>query len=148
MNKPSKRYGNQSKETEGALVSARFHLRGGKRYLQRGLPSAGMAALYEAVLCGMRYYITRHERCSAFVKNADLWDAALLFHALARAGVFEDPNAFNRLSLVVERALWEGYVSSDINATVVEVEKILKKLGVISCDENILLGGSRISYGS
>ncbi len=72
---------------EKALMCARLYLHGGKRRLQKGLAAAGLAALYDSVLFGMRYYIVRHKSCSAFVVNTDLWDAASLFHALTRAGI-------------------------------------------------------------
>jgi len=120
----------QMTEEDAALMRARLHLLGGKRRLQEGLSAAGLAALYDAILFGMRHYIARHERCASFVKDADLWDAVALYHALARAGVFDDPHAFNRLSLIVERALWQHSFSFDADATLAEVEKMLTKLGI------------------
>jgi hypothetical protein len=125
-------------EADAALMSARLYLRGGKRHLQKGSSAAGMAALYNAVLCGMRYYIAKHKRCAIFVENIDLWDAASLFHGLTRAGVFEDPLTFNRFSLMVERALWQETFSFDADATLAEVETMLTKLGVVSINESAL----------
>ena len=52
-----------------ALICARLYLRGGKRRLQAGYFRAGIAALYDAVLFGMRYYIARHKRCESFVEK-------------------------------------------------------------------------------
>lgn len=113
-----------------ALIRARLYLRGGKRRLQAGSPAEGIAALYHAVLFGMRYYIARHKSCESWVKSIDPWDAAGLFHALARVGLFDDPLTFNRFSLMVERALWQGPLLFDIDATLAEVEMMLTKLGV------------------
>ncbi len=118
-------------EAEAALMRARLHLHGGKRRLQAGLTAPGIAALYDSVLFGMRYYIARHKRCAAFVENTDLWDAASLFHALTRAGVFDDPRTFNRFSLIVERTLWQESFSFDVDTTLAEVEMMLSKLGVM-----------------
>jgi hypothetical protein len=118
------------------LVCARLSLRDGRRSIQKGFATAGVTALYDAVLFGMRYYIASHKRCTSFVKNVDLWDAASLFHALARAGVFEDPRAFNRFSLSVERALWQGTSAFDADSTLAEVETILKKLGIVLFNES------------
>ncbi|HEX5943274.1 MAG TPA: hypothetical protein VFY66_13415, partial [Anaerolineales bacterium] len=81
------------------------------------------------VLLGMRDYIARHEECASFVENTDPWDAAALYHALVRAGVFDDPLTFNRFSLIVERALWQGSFSFDVDSILAEVEKMLMKLG-------------------
>jgi hypothetical protein len=118
-----------------ALICARLYLRGGKRRLQAGYSKAGIAALYDAVLFGMRYYIARHKRCESFLGNTDPWDAPSLFHALARAGVFSDPLTLNRLSLMVERAIWQESVSFDPDSLIKEVEKMLMKLGVISFNQ-------------
>jgi len=127
-----------------ALLCARLYLRGGKRRLQKGLTAAGVIALYDSILFGMRYYIARHKRYELFLKTIDLWDAASMFQALTRAGVFEDLLIFNRFSLIVERALWQGSFSFDTNAVLTEVEKMLTTLGVMPFNENIPLKQSGI----
>jgi hypothetical protein len=109
-----------------ALLCARLNLRGAKRLLQRGTHRRGISALYDSVLFGMHYYVARHEGCA----DVDLADAAGIFQLLARVGVFEDQHAFNRLSLTVERALWQGSDSFDVNALLLEAEEMLAKLGV------------------
>ena len=118
-------------EAEAALRCARLNFRGGKRRLQKGLTTAGIVALYDSVLFGMRYYIASHKSCASFVQNTDPWDAASLFHALTRAGVFENSLTFNRFSLIVERALWQESFSFDAAVTLTEVENMLAKLDVI-----------------
>lgn len=123
-------------DARSMLVCARLNLRDGKRRIQKGFATAGVTALYDAVLFGMRYYIARHEPCASFVKGVDLWDAASLFHALARAGVFEDPLTFNRFSLIIERALWQGSSAFDADSTLAEVETMLKKLGIVPFNES------------
>lgn len=90
-----------------------------------------MIALYDSVLFGMRYYITQHNRCTAFAENVDLWDAASLFQALVRAGVFDDPLTFNRFHLLVERTIWQRTISIDISSILRNVEMILARLGVM-----------------
>jgi hypothetical protein len=103
---------------------------------------AGIVALYDALLFGMRYYIARQERCERIniVENIDLWDAVAMFHVLSRAGIFDDPHAFDRLSLIVERALWQESFSFDADAACSEVEKMLTKLGVMPFNESALPG--------
>src|ERR1044071_9632332 len=124
-------------DSRTALICARFNLRGGKRRLQKGLTAAGMVALYDSILFGMRYYITRHERCASLLDDIDLWDALNMFEALTRAGLFEDPLTFNRLSLIVERPLWQGSLSLEAKTVLMEVEKMLVTLGVLPFPENI-----------
>ena len=117
-------------EARTALICARLYLRGGKRRMEAGFSAEGVTALYHAVLFGMRYYIAKHKSCESWMKNIDPWDAPGLFHALARAGVFEDPLIFNRLSLLVERALWQKSFLSDTDSILIEFEKLLSKLGI------------------
>jgi hypothetical protein len=128
-----------------ALVCARLYLRGGKRHLRAGYSRAGIAALYDAVLFGMRYYIARHKSCESFVGTTDLWDAPGLFHALARAGIFNDPLTLNRFSLMVERALWQGSFSVDAESMLAEVETMLLRLGVLPFRESSLPGESPLT---
>jgi hypothetical protein len=127
-------------EADAALLRSRLHLRGGKRRLQKGLTAAGIVALYDSILFGMRYYIAKHQHCASFVENTDLWDAASLFQALVRAGVFDDAINFNRFSLNVERALWQESLSLDADSLLVEVETMLTKLGVMPFNESVLPG--------
>jgi len=111
-----------------ALLCARLNLHRAKLFLQKGSLTRGVSTLYDSVLFGMLYYVTRHEACT----DVDLGDATGLFHLLTRVGVFEDQHAFNRLSLTIERALWQGVNSFDANAILVEVEEMLTKLGVMT----------------
>ncbi|HET9591110.1 MAG TPA: hypothetical protein VFO91_20155 [Anaerolineales bacterium] len=71
---------------------------------------------------------------------ADLWDAVALYHALARAGVFEDPFRFHRFSQIVERVLWQESISIDAGAMLAEAELILTKLGVMPSGESAPTG--------
>lgn len=132
---------NKMPAPEAALINARLYLHRGKRWMQTGVTAAAIVALYNSVLYGMHYYIARHKRCAAFMEKTDLWDAIALYHALARAGVFDDPHTFNRFSRIVERALWRGSSLADSSVTLTEVEKLLTKLGVIPLDESLLPRG-------
>lgn len=131
-----------SKMTEArtALICARLHLRNGKRRLQKGFSVKAIAALYDAVWFGMLYHVARHEACASYMENAELWDASSVFYALTRAGVFEDQHAFNRLSLLVERAVWRQQAAFDTHAVILEVEQMLAKLGVIPFHDASLPG--------
>jgi hypothetical protein len=111
-----------------ALLCAQLNLRGARRLLQKGVVRRGVSALYDSVLFGMMYYVARHEGCAGM----DLGDATAIFHLLTRAGVFEDRKAFHRLSLTVERFLWQGSDTFVANAILVEVEDMLRRLGVLT----------------
>ena len=128
----------QATEELIALQCARRYLRRGKRHLQAGRNSAGLVALYDSLLFGMRYYVTKHKQCGRIMENIDLWDATHLFHALTQAGLFEDPLFFHRFSLLVERALWQPSISFDAKATLAETERMLTKLGILPFYESAL----------
>lgn len=114
------------KDAREALVCARVNLRGARRLLQKGSFRQGISTLYDSLLFGMMYYVTRHESCAGM----DLTDATAVFNLLTRAGVFDDRQAFHRLSLTVERVLWQETATLDANAILLEVEEMLRKLGV------------------
>jgi hypothetical protein len=121
----------QISEAEAAFLRTHVHLRSGLHGGQGPTFSAGITVLYDAVLLGMRDYIARHKECASFVENTDPWDAPALYHALVRAGVFDDPLCFNRFSLIVERVLWQGSLSSDVEPALAEAETMLAKLGIL-----------------
>lgn len=128
---------------EISLMCARLYLRDGKSYLQQGSVKAGVEALYEAILFGMHYYIAEPGgRGNIRVSDAELWDHAALYHKLAKAGLFEDLNALNHLSQIVERALWQGSLSLDVSYVITEIETMLSRLGVTPFNESILHGES------
>jgi len=122
---------NHPTDARTELRCARLYLRAGKRRVKKGVRPHDLAAFYNSVFFGMRYYVLQHKQCDVFVKDHDLWDAASLFQALTRAGVFDDPLLFNRFSLAVERALWQASFSSDPSRLLEDVESILTKLGVL-----------------
>ena len=132
----------QISDAHAALMRAYVHLRSGLHGGQEPTFGAGITGLYDAVLLGMREYIARHQECASFVENTDPWDAPALYHALVRAGVFDDPLRFNRFSLIVERALWEGSLSSDAEPAFAEAESILAKLSILPLDRSALPGNS------
>ena len=126
-------------KAQAALLCARLYMRDGKHYFQEGLFTAGIAALYDAILFAMHYYIAEPAcRGRINLNSNDLWDHTALYHKLAKAGIFDDQNAFNHLTLIVERALWQESFSFDVNSVLAEVEKMLTKLGVMPFNESIL----------
>jgi len=114
-----------------ALACALLLLRSAKRRIRKGYTARGYATLYEAVLFGMHYHIAQHQDLAQSLDQVDPWDGLSLFHALTRAGVFDDPLTFHRFSWMVERVLWQRSVSWDPSSLLEDVESILTKLGVL-----------------
>jgi hypothetical protein len=127
-------YTDKMSRAKRALILACLNLRHGKRRLQKGRAVAGVSALYDALLFGMHYFVAdaeRHNR-TIYASNDELWDYAVLYQKLVKAGIFEDPYAFNRLTLIVERALWQGSLSFDTDIILKEIEKMLTQIGVLN----------------
>jgi hypothetical protein len=135
-------------EADAAFIHARVLLPGSIDAGQESTSRAGITTLYEAIFLGMRDYIARHEECASFVENADLWDAAVLYQALVRAGVFDDPLRFNRISLMVERAVWQGTLVSEDDSVLREAESMLTRLEVIALERSALPGNSTSARSS
>lgn len=127
-------YTNKMSEARRALILACVNLRHGKRRLQKGRSVAGIAALYDALLFGMHYFFANAERNNRIIHTShdELWDHAILYQKLVKAGIFDDPRAFNRLSLIVERSLWQGSLSLDADVILQEIEAMLTQLGVFN----------------
>jgi len=125
-------YTDKMSEAKRALILACLNLRHGKRRLQTGRSVAGITALYDALLFGMHYFIARAQNRNTSLNESkdELWDHAALYQKLVKVGIFDDPYAFNRLSLIVERALWQGSISFDTESILHEIEKMLTQLGV------------------
>jgi hypothetical protein len=136
----------QISEADAAFMRAHVHLRSGLHGGQKPAFGAGMTALYDLILLGMRDYIARHEECASFVENTDPWDAPALYHALVRAGVFDDPLRFNRFSLIVERALWQGSISLETEPALAEAESMLAKLGILPPGRSAPAGDSTAAH--
>src|SRR5215510_15454993 len=92
-------YMDKMSEAKRALILACLNLRHGKRRLQKGRSVAGIAALYDALLFGMRYFVAKAEREDKILPTIhdELWDHANLYQELVKVGIFDDPYAFNRL---------------------------------------------------
>ena len=58
------------------LLCARLYLRAVKHRVEKGFRPHDMAAFYNSVFFGMRYYIVKHKGCDVFVKDHELTEIA------------------------------------------------------------------------
>ena len=126
-------------EKDAALTPAYQSLRNGEHQMQEKMSASDIVALYDSILLGMYDYIAKHKRCASFIASTNLWDGVALYHALARAGVFEDLLTFNRFSLTVERGLWQGSLSFEADAALADAEMMLARLGVMPSNDSALV---------
>jgi hypothetical protein len=130
----------QMSEEEAALLRARLHIRGGRRRLRQGKLAAGMAALYDALSCAMRWYVLAPERRQRLHvrEGEDLEHDRDVFLVLARSGILSDPSDFERLDAWLEQALAEESPSLDAAQILVHIEQLMTPLGVMPFDESSL----------
>ena len=123
-----------------ALLRARLHLRGGRRRLQQAKYSAALAALYDALGSGMRWYILLATEASLRDLKAeiDLRTDRELFSALAQTGILDNPKAFEQVESLLDQLLIGPAPDFDQREVLTLIEQWLTQLGVMPFDEGAL----------
>ena len=123
-----------------ALLRARLHLRGGRRRLHQAKYAAALAALYDALGSGMRWYILLATEASLRHLKAeiDLRTDRELFSALAETGVLDNPKAFEQLESLLDQLLIGPAPDFDQREVLTLIEHWLIQLGVMPFDEGAL----------
>jgi len=123
-----------------ALFRARLHLRGGRRRLRQGKYAAGVAALYDALCSGMRWYILVAQEAALVPlrTGVDRQTDREVFIALAQAGVLDNPNAFEHLESGLDQLLNGREPDFEPPEVMTLVEHWLTQLGIMPFDEGAL----------
>jgi len=123
-----------------ALLRARLHLRGGRRRLRQTKYAAGVAALYDALCSGMRWYVMLAEEPSLMHVKAkiDLHTDRELFSALTQAGILDDTKAFEPLESLLDQLLNGLTPEFDQREVMTRIEHWLTQLGIMPFDEGTL----------
>jgi hypothetical protein len=125
---------------EAALTRAKLHIRGGRRRLRQGKQAAGIAALFDALISAVKWYVlSNRESMAAHIDNdEDLEDDEKLLELLVRPGIVQlsfDLDRFrSRLNSALEDRLTDA-VAKELSA---QMEEIMTGLGVLPFDENTL----------
>jgi hypothetical protein len=127
-------------EADATLLRARLHLRGGRQRFERGLPAAGIAALYDALHYAMRWYVADpgHRIENGISQTEGYLDAERLYLTLARRGVLDPSFGFADFESTVERSIDDPTFEFDTSRVLAQVEKLMTQLGVLPFDELIL----------
>lgn len=130
-------------EADAALLRARLHLRGARQRFERGMPAAGIAALYDALDTAMHWYVSDpRRRVECGISQAEKFqDSGLLFLTLARKRVLDAPFDFGNFESIVERSLDDETFEFDTSRVFAQVEKLMTQLGVLPFDESMLPAG-------
>jgi len=110
----------------GLLMRARLHIRGGKRRLRQGKIADGIAALYDAVVSAMRWYVVSNPSLELNVlPGEDLQNDADLYRALE----------FDRL---LDASLEGKTPDIDRQALLNGIESVMTRLGIMPFNEQKL----------
>jgi len=124
---------------EAALLRAKLHWRGGCRRMRQQKTAAGIATLYDALLCGLRWYLMVHRQGNrGKLLDRELEDEEVLFSLGQEAGIFDESADPAGLRVLVEWVL-EGNVQVAAMASLPDrIETILTRMGVLPFDEREL----------
>ncbi len=125
---------------EAALLRARLHIRGGRRRLRQAKYGAAIAALYDSLSSGMRWYVLLAREASLLPIKAEIDHRPDrdLFSALAVAGVLDAGEAFERLETLLDQLLRGLAPEFDQHQVLADIEHWLTQLGVMPFDEGEL----------
>ncbi len=124
---------------EAARLRAKLHWRGGRRRLREQKTAAGIATLYDALLCGLRWYLLVHRSESmGEYTELELEDEKALFSLGRKAGIIDETMDLAGMQAQVDQALEGGdAVAASITFTG-RIESLLTRIGVLPFDEKEL----------
>jgi len=124
---------------DAALLRSKLHWRGGLRRLREQKTAAGVATLYDALLCGLRWYLLVHRTENAGDHwDEELEDEAILFSLARKAGIFDETIDLTGMQALVNRALEGGDIVSVSRSFPGLIESLLNRIGVLPFDEREL----------
>lgn len=125
---------------EAMLMRARLHIRCGSRRLREGKLSYGIITIYDALLSGMQWYISSHERMNglAINKGDDLNNDRVLFDILRRSGVVDRAFDYDAFDKLVEMSLDDLDLIFNYEETLGSFNNVMTQLGIMPFDENEL----------
>jgi len=123
----------------GLLMRARLHIRGGKRRLRQAKIADGIAALYDAVVSAMRWYVVTNPSLELKVlPGEDLQNDADLYRELVRSGVLDGAFDFDDFDRLLDASLEGKTPDIDQQALLNGIESVMIRLGILPFDEQKL----------
>jgi hypothetical protein len=119
-----------------ALLRSILHIKGGKKRLDEGKISDGVAALYDAVIHALEAkFLSSKEKLTPYINQSDdLTEEKDIFLVLKRARIIDNTisiDDLNYLDLVLEETL-EGITDSfDENRFMSRFDNLMTQLGVL-----------------
>jgi hypothetical protein len=124
------------KPTEAALLRAKLHIRGGKRRLSEKKYAAGVAALHDALIHGMQWYLLSSHTNLVYPNvdaDYDITDDDTLFALIQKTPTFADPfykEEFQYLAEILNQALYKSMNGFDKSRYLKTIHNFMTNLGV------------------
>jgi len=140
------------KPDEAALLRARLHIRGGKRRLSERKYAAGVAALHDALIHGMQWYLFSSYSellYPNFEEDYDITDDDTLLHLIQKTPSFADPfykEEFKYLTGILNQALNNEMNGFDKARYLKIIHIFMKNLGVEPFSESDLPSEDPATY--
>ena len=126
----------EMKPDEAALLRARLHIRGGKRRLSEKKYAAGVAALHDALIHGIQWYLLSSHADLVYPNveaDYDITDDDTLLYLLQKTPSFTDPfykEEFQYLSEILNQSLYKEMNGFDTTRYLNAIHTFMKQLGV------------------
>ncbi len=124
------------KPEDASLLRARLHIRGGKRRISEGKMAAGVAALHDALIHGIEWYLVSKYpellSSSAGVEY-DLTDDDILIQLLHKTQSFSDTfyiNEFKYIGEILDQALYKEMYEFDEKKYLNSICNFMEKLEI------------------
>ncbi|MFW9820366.1 MAG: hypothetical protein ACFFE5_12215 [Candidatus Thorarchaeota archaeon] len=127
-------------EIEQYLLRARLHIRSGKKRIEKGETSAGVAALYDAFIFSLYWYFLSDEMLKPFLFNGDgtYNDEELLYHILLIYGRINGTFNFERFLKLTVKAINNELDEINYDNFIEDFDALMEQLNVVPFDENTL----------
>ncbi len=127
----------QLSRAEANLMRSRLHWRGGRRRLRQQKTAVGLVTLYDALLCGLRWYLLAHP-AGPFPTDTELENEGYLFSQARQRGLVDDESAPDWIRQVAERALAGECEGLDQERFMAGLEEVLGRCEVLPFAESDL----------
>jgi hypothetical protein len=140
------------KPEDASLLRARLHIRGGKRRISEGKIASGVAALHDALIHGIEWFlVSRHPELisSSSGIEYDLTDDDTLIQLLHKTQAFSDTfylDEFKYIGEILDHALYREMNGFDDKKYLASIHVFMEKIGVEPFSEEDLPSEDPTTY--
>ncbi|MHA1983376.1 MAG: hypothetical protein ACW967_03400 [Candidatus Hodarchaeales archaeon] len=126
---------------EGYLLRSKLHIRCGIRRLNEKKYSAGLATLYDALIAGVRWFVSSPQRAKKYdlIPKEDLYNEQILYSIIERMDVISYDD-FKQFHFIMELGLYQDLTDNDLDVKRIkdQFKNIMTKLEILPFNYNEL----------